>query len=46
MGKALTAGEIRHFREQGWTAPLRAMSAEDADTLKAAWGQSRDGAFS
>ncbi|EWY38022.1 phytanoyl-CoA dioxygenase [Skermanella stibiiresistens SB22] len=30
MPKHLTKDQVRHFREEGWLAPLRAMSAEDA----------------
>src|SRR5580700_6120291 len=30
MGKKLTDTQIRYFREQGWAAPFRVMSAEEA----------------
>jgi ectoine hydroxylase-related dioxygenase (phytanoyl-CoA dioxygenase family) len=30
VGKLLTVGQIDHFRREGWLAPLRAISAEEA----------------
>lgn len=35
MGKLLSTAQIAHYREQGYTDPVRVLSAEDAATLRA-----------